>query len=69
MLELETYVDPERYPGTVYRASNWRLVGSTKGYRRTREACSARTQSPKLVFVQPLQRNAPTLLCRPLLNE
>jgi Druantia protein DruA/DDE_Tnp_1-associated len=69
LLLLETFVDSERYPGTVYRASNWVFVGSTKGYRRTREGYSKRTQSPKRVFLQPLQRNARKLLSRPLLNE
>ncbi len=69
LLLLETFVDPKRYHGTVYRASNWILVGSTKGYRRTREGYSARTQSSKLVFVQPLQRNARQELSRPLLNN
>ena len=69
LLLLETFVDSARYPGTVYRAANWVLVGTTKGYRRTREGYSARTQSPKLVFVQPLQRSARRLLSGPRLNE
>ena len=34
-LELaETFVDPEKHHGTVYRASNWAPVGLTKGYAR-----------------------------------
>lgn len=69
LLLLETFVDSARYPGTVYRAANWVLVGATKGYRRTRDGYSARTQSPKLVFVQPLQRNARRLLSCPRLNK
>lgn len=69
LLVLETFVDPERFHGTIYRASNWVLVGLTKGYRRTRSGYSARTQSPKLIFMLPLQRNAQTLLCRPFLND
>lgn len=69
LLLLETFVDPERYHGTIYRASNWILVGSSKGYSRTRDHYSERTQSRKLVFVQPLQRNAQSILSRPLLNE
>ncbi len=69
LLLLETFVDPERYQGTIYRASNWLLVGSTKGYSRTRDHYSERTQSRKLVFVQPLQRNVQALLSRPLLND
>jgi hypothetical protein len=69
LLLLETFVDPERFHGTIYRASNWQLVGSSKGYRRIRGGYSERTQSPKLVFVLPLQRNARSLLSRPLLND
>lgn len=69
LLVLETFVDPERFHGTIYRASNWVLVGSTKGYRRTKEGYSDRTQSPKLVFMLPLQRNARTLLSRPILDN
>ncbi len=69
LLLLETFVDPERYPGTIYRASNWVLVGSTKGYRRIRTGYSERTESIKWVFLQPLQRNARTLLSRPILND
>ncbi len=69
LLILETFVDPDRFHGTVYRASNWTLVGSTKGYRRTRSGYSERNQSSKLIFMLPLQRNARTLLSRPFLNE
>jgi hypothetical protein len=28
---LETFVDPERYPGTCYRAANWQALGLTTG--------------------------------------
>jgi len=69
LLMLETFVDPERFHGTIYRASNWVLVGSTKGYRRTRSGYSERTQSAKLIFMLPLQRNAQSLLSRPFLND
>ncbi len=69
LLLLETFVDPERFHGTIYRASNWTLVGSTKGYQRIRSGYSERTQSPKMIFMQSLQRNARRLLSRPFLNE
>jgi GNAT superfamily N-acetyltransferase len=69
LLMLETFVDPARFHGTVYRAANWRLVGATQGYRRTRHGYSERPVSPKLVFVLPLQRNARALLTRPRLDE
>ncbi len=68
LLVLETFVDPQRFHGTIYRASNWILAGLTKGYSRTRGGYSARTQSRKLVFLQALQRNARELLSGPLLN-
>ena len=28
---LETFVDPERYRGTCYRAANWVVMGRTTG--------------------------------------
>ncbi|MCP5037173.1 MAG: DUF4338 domain-containing protein [Rhodobacteraceae bacterium] len=68
LLLLETFVDPTRFRGTIYQAANWRLVGFSKGYRRTRGGYSTSRQSPKKVFVQPLQRNARTVLSRPVLN-
>ncbi len=30
---IETYVDPSRYRGTIYKASNWRYIGQTSGRR------------------------------------
>jgi hypothetical protein len=33
---LETFVDSQRFSGTVYKAANWIYVGDTKGYRRIR---------------------------------
>ncbi len=68
LLLLETFVDPSRYHGTIYRAANWQWVGTTKGYRRTREGYSERTEARKWVFMMPLQRNARALLRRPLLD-
>jgi hypothetical protein len=60
---LETFVDPQRFRGIVYRAANWVYVGNTRGFRRTRLGYSATPQSPKMVFVQPLQPKARELLC------
>ena len=63
---LETFVDPLRFAGTVYRAANWTEVGFTKGYRRTRQGYSAQPQTPKRVFTYPLVANARAKLCGPL---
>src|SRR5438309_9707405 len=65
---LETFVDPQRHRGTVYRAANWVYVGNTKGFRRTRLGYTATPQSPKMVFVNPLQANARELLSGAILR-
>jgi hypothetical protein len=64
---LETFVDPQRFSGTVYKAANWLYVGDTKGFRRIRQGYTATAQSPKKVFLKPLQADARSLLCQPIL--
>lgn len=56
LLLLETFVDPSRFQGTVYRATNWTYLGLTQGFRRTRAGYAAHSESPKRVFVRPLRR-------------
>jgi len=65
LLLLETFVDPARHRGTVYRAANWTCVGRTRGFRRVRGGYGAAPDGPKLVFVRPLVRGARTRLTRP----
>ena len=65
---LETFVDPQRFHGTVYKADNWLYVGDTKGFRRTRFGYSATPDSPKMVFLKPLQADARELLSRTILS-
>ncbi len=65
---LETFVDPQRFQGTVYKAANWFYVGNTKGFRRTRHGYTATAQSPKMVFIKPLQADARALLCQAILQ-
>lgn len=67
VLLLETFVDPSRFAGTVYKAANWVSVGDTQGFRRTCQGYSATAQSPKRVFVRPLQAQAQALLAHPVL--
>jgi len=67
VLLLETFVDPGRFRGTVYKAANWTLVGNSRGFRRTRGGYQAVPESPKLVFVKPLQADARTVLSAPTL--
>ncbi len=65
---LETFVDPQRFQGTIYKAANWIYVGDTKGFRRTRQGYSATADSPKMVFVKPLTSDAQALLSGPILD-
>jgi uncharacterized protein DUF4338/DDE family transposase len=68
LLLLETFVDPQRFQGTVYRAANWSYLGLTRGYRRTRQGYSNTVDSPKKVFVMPLHRHARSLLASAVLS-
>ena len=63
LLLVETFVDPARFHGTVYRAANWVEVGRTRGFRRQRRGYSYREHAcPKRVFVYALSRTARTRL-------
>jgi hypothetical protein len=65
---LETFVDPQRFQGTVYKAANWFYVGETKGFRRIRHGYSPTSCSPKMVFLKPLRADARALLCQAILQ-
>ena len=65
LLLLETFVDPRRFYGGVYRAANWIELGLTLGYRRTREGYSNEADAPKRVFIRPLCRNPQVQLNHP----
>lgn len=68
LLLLETFVDPQRFHGTVYRAANWSCVGLTQGFRRTGSGYSAQTHAPKQVFLRALHPRARQRLTQPLLD-
>jgi hypothetical protein len=68
LLLLETFVDPQRFRGTVYRAANWTRVGLTRGFRRTARGYSARSHAPKEVFVRALHPRARERLAQPILD-
>ena len=66
VLVAETFVDPSRFGGTCYRASNWLSLGMTRGYRR-QPGGSARWShhgQPKEIFLYPLQPDACQQLSR-----
>ncbi len=66
LLLLETFCDPERHSGTVYRAANWITVGRTRGYRRHGNGHVAGS-TPKQVLVHPLAPDVRARLTAPVL--
>ena len=52
---VETFVERDRFRGTVYQAANWQRVGETQG--RTRQDRYSSLQVPiKEIYVYPLQK-------------
>jgi hypothetical protein len=58
---LETFVDPERFRGTCYRAANWVLLGRTTG-RGKNDQTGRPNRSIKEVLGYPLDRRFRQLL-------
>jgi hypothetical protein len=59
---VETFIDPERYRGTCYRAANWVILGHTTG--RGKNAWSKKpTRSIKQVLGYPLRPDFCQRLC------
>ncbi len=56
---LETFVDPDRFSGTSYRAANWIHVGQTSG----RRASERDNGGPKEIFLYPLRKDWQEILC------
>ena len=53
---LESFVERERFRGTVYQAANWQRVGATAG--RTRQDRHTCIQAPvKDIYLYPLRRD------------
>jgi hypothetical protein len=59
---LETFVDPQYFDGTCYRAANWQYLGMTTGEGLVRKG-KRYTTSPKKIFVKPLVDDFRTVLC------
>jgi hypothetical protein len=69
VLLVETFVDPERFKGTCYRAANWQALGRTRGFARRGQDYYTDTQHPKELWVYPLGRRALRQLRAPVLAE
>ena len=55
-LLLESFVDISHYKGTCYRASNWQLIGHTKG-RGRQDRQNEKAKSVKDIYVLPLEKD------------
>jgi hypothetical protein len=58
LLLAESFVDPERYLGTCYRAAGWQRLGRTRGYARAGKEYYVAHDRPKELWVLPLARQA-----------
>jgi len=55
---VETFVDPQQFQGTVYRAGGWQELGPTRGFGRVGRDYYVAHCRPKRLFVRELCRNA-----------
>jgi hypothetical protein len=62
VLVAETFVDPERFRGTTYKASGWTLLGQTQGFQRSRQDFYEPHHKPKQLWVRELKPGARTIL-------
>ena len=65
VLVVETFVDPEQFCGTVYRANGWQELGLTDGWGRCQRDYYVQHDKPKRLFVRQVTPNA----CRSLQAE
>lgn len=54
VLLVETFVDPQRYRGTCYKAAGWEALGGTQGFQRRSQDFYTDTKHPKELWVRPL---------------
>lgn len=55
---VETFVDPEHFQGTVYKAGGWTELGLTQGCGRVGRDYYERHNKPKRLFARELSRKA-----------
>ncbi len=65
VLVAETFCDPKRFAGTMYRATGWTGLGKTKGYARMNGQYTDPHGQPKEILVTQLRRDACRLLADP----
>lgn len=58
IVAVESFVDPELFRGTIYRAANWEALGKTAGYARTSGDFYQVHERPKQLWVKELMPGA-----------
>ena len=58
VLAVETFVDPQRFRGTCYKAAGWEVLGPTQGQERNWQDFYTDTRHPKELWVRPLSSSA-----------
>ena len=67
VLAVESFVDPERFAGTCYRAAGWEILGRTQGSRRHHRDFYVDDATPKELWVRCLHPKARKWLRAPAL--
>ena len=62
LLLAESFVDPGRFDGAMYKAANWKFVGLTRGYARSNGTYRKPHGNKKELYVYSLRRNALRML-------
>ena len=62
VLVAESFVDPQQFLGTCYKASGWTLLGHTQGSRRVAQDFYLPHDRPKQLWVRELRPGARTIL-------
>ncbi|NJO55131.1 MAG: DUF4338 domain-containing protein, partial [Rhodospirillales bacterium] len=57
-LLAETFVDPDRYQGTCYKAAGWQEAGGTAGFGRHGDDYYVQHHQPKRLWLRPLCADA-----------
>jgi hypothetical protein len=68
ILAVETFVDPQRFRGTCYKAAGWQVLGPTRGQERNWQDFYTDTSHPKELWVRALSPAALPQLRAPVLD-
>ncbi|MDI6774610.1 MAG: DUF4338 domain-containing protein [Verrucomicrobiota bacterium] len=58
VVAVESFVDPQRFSGSCYRAAGWERLGRTQGYRRHQRDFYQGDSSPKELWMRALEPKA-----------